>query len=202
MRAAGPIPTGALPEVLAYRPGTPVFGPAAIERTLAGRIVTLTDVDLALRMAVANPGGYRRLPRVIRTSRAAVKMVTGGCSDNAVERAEQLRSDYQDHWRARMGADPTARAAQARLHRLLLRISDEATTAAATSSAMWGAGLWRELQVRLGAGAAATADLEPDLLLGGVCELANRCQVWFSDRFDNEAEIARLRAQRAGAPQR
>jgi hypothetical protein len=155
-----------------------------------------------LRTAIANPGGYRPLPRLIRTSRMAVKMVTGGCSDNTVERAEQLRLDYQDHWRSRAGYDPTTRAAQARLDRLLLRINDEATTAAATPSTMWGAALWRELQLRVDAGpTAADRDLDPDLLLGGVCELASRCQVWFSDRFDVDAEIARLRAQREGAPQ-
>lgn len=202
MRAKGPIPQGALPDVLAYRPGTPPSGPAEIERALAARIVTVLDIDLAVRTALANPGGYQPLPRLTRTSRMAVKMETGRCSDNSIERAEQLRLDHQDYWRTRISSDPAARADQERLRRLLLRISDDATAAVPKASDPRGAQLWAELQARLDATPASQVpeNMDPDLLLGGICDLANRCRVWFSDSFDVEAEIARRRAQRGGSP--
>jgi len=97
MRAAGPIPAGALPAVLAYRPGALLPGTAEIERELGARIVTLTDIDIAIRIAIANPGGYLPLARVSLTSRVAIKMAAGHCADNSIERAEQLRLDYQKY---------------------------------------------------------------------------------------------------------
>lgn len=200
MRDAGPMPAGALPEVMAYRPGTGVPGAAEIERALASRIVTMADVDVAIRSAIANPGGYRPLPRLVRTSRLAVKLTAGGCADNTIERAEQLRADYQDYWRARTSVDPTAQVEQGRIRRLLLRHSDEATRAAQPLAMNAGPALWGDIQHRIDQtpGAQLTDGLDPELMLGGVCDLANRCQVWFSDAFDVDAEVARLREQEEG----
>ena len=196
MRARGPVPRGALPAVLSYRPGT--GAPAGTdERDLAARIVTVADIDVALRAAFANPGGYRPLAPIARLTRIAVKMTVGGCADNSIERAEQLRLDYQRYWRARISGDPAARAAQERLRRSLLRISDQATNEViASAEGSWGAALWRELQARAERERAGSwsNDLDADLRLGGICDLANRCQVWFSASFDVEAELARLRA--------
>jgi hypothetical protein len=130
-------------------------------------------------------------------------MAAGSCSDNSIERAEQLRLDYQRYWRGRVSGDPTARISQERLRRELLRISDQATAAVVpTPDAAWGAALWQELQARVEAisGGAWPDDLDPGLRLGGICDLGNRCQVWFSDRFDVGAAIARLRTQQAVAP--
>jgi len=124
-------------------------------------------------------------------------MTAGGCADNSIERAEQLRLDYQRYWRARVSGDPTARAAPERLRRALLRPSDQATSdVMATAEATWGAALWRELQARVEGIPAGSwpDDLDADLLLGGICDLANRCQVWFGISFDVDAELARLRA--------
>jgi hypothetical protein len=158
--------------------------------------VTVADIDVALRAAFANPDGYRPLMPVARLTRIAVKMTAGECADNSIERAEQLRLDYQRYWRARVSGDPGARAAQERLRRSLLRISDQATNdVIAAAEGGWGAALWRELQARVEREPAGSwpDDLDADLRLGGICDLANRCQVWFSGSFDVEAELARLR---------
>ena len=196
MRARGPVPRGALPAVLSYRPGT--GAPAGVdERDLAGRIIAVADIDVALRTALANPGGYRPLAPIVRLTRIAVKMTAGGCADNSIERAEQLRLDYQRYWRARISGDPAARAVQEGLRRSLLRVSDQATSDVMTlGEEAWGAALWQKLQARveeMSAGAWPD-DLDADLRLGGICDLVNRCQVWFGSGFDVDAELARLRA--------
>ena len=54
----------------------------------------MTDIDIAIRTALAMPAGYEPVQRVPLTTRLAVKMNTGGCSDNAVERAEHLPFGY------------------------------------------------------------------------------------------------------------
>ena len=195
MRARGQVPWGALPRVLSYRPGTAVTG--MDERDLAVRIVTVADIDVALRTALSDPAGYRPLAPITRLTRVAVKMTVGGCADNSIERAEQLRLDYQRYWRARISGDPAARAVQEQLRRSLLRISDQATSAAnSTAEAAWGVALWRELQARVEEMPAGPwpDDLDADLRLGGICDLANQCKIWFSRGFDVEAELARLRA--------
>jgi hypothetical protein len=197
MRAAGPTPRGLLPAILAYRPGVlPTV--ANNERELAARVITLADIDLAVRTAIAHPRGYLPLPPAPSLSRIGVKMTAGRCTDNSIERAEHLRLDYQRYWRARINGDPVARASQEQLRRALLRISDEATAAViGTGQAVWGVGLWHEMQARVeGMPAGAWPDdLDADLRLGGICDLISRCQVWFTDRFDVDAAIARLRAQ-------
>jgi hypothetical protein len=195
MRAAGPTPRGALPTVLAYQPG--VLPPtAADERNLAARIITMADIDLAVRTAIAYPRGYLPLPTAPRVSRIGVKMTAGRCTDNSIERAEHLRLDYQRYWRGRTSGDPEARASQECLRRALLRISDEATTAvSAGARTPWGADLWQELRARVEAmpTRAWPDDLDADLRLGGICDLIGRCRVWFSDRFDVDAVIAHVR---------
>jgi hypothetical protein len=195
-------PGGALPAVLAYHPGTLPPGTAG-ERGLAARIVTVTDIDVAVRAALAHPRGYLPLPPAPRVTRLAVKMAAGCCTDNSIERAEQLRLDSQRYWRSRVSGDPTARTSQERLRRELLRISDQVTAAVSSMpGAAWGADLWRELQARVEAmpGGGWPEDLDLGLRLGGICDLGNRCQVWFSDRFDIDAAIVRLRAQQEVAP--
>jgi hypothetical protein len=180
--------------VLAYQPGTqPAVG--YDERALATRIVTTADIDYAIRTAVIHPGGYLPLAPPARLTRIAVKMAAGGCSANSIERAEQLRLDYQQYWRNRISGDPTARADQERLRRALLLISDRATPSTTEVPGSWGAAFWRSLQADVATVPAGMwpDDLDADLRLGGICDLAARCRVWFSDRFDVDAAIARLR---------
>ena len=197
MRAGGPVPLAALPKVLAYRIGAGAPNVEEIERSLIARIITMQDIDVAIRVAVRNPGGYRPLPRLERASRVAVKMAVGTCTDNSIERAEQLRADYQEYWSERMAIDTGARVERARLRRTLLRVSDEATAAVGGIAAADGPALWAELQRRLQVlpRTQFPGDMDADLLLGGVCELSNHCQVWFSERFDVEAARASLRAE-------
>jgi hypothetical protein len=163
----------------------------------------VTDIDVAVRTALAHPRGYLPLAPVPRVTRLAVKMAAGCCADNSIERAEQLRLDYQRYWRARVSGDPTARTSQERLRRELLRISDQATAAVSpVPGAAWGAALWQEMQARVEArpSGAWPDGLDPGLRLGGICDLGNRCRVWFSDSFDVDAAIARLRAQQTVTP--
>lgn len=198
MRAAGPRAEGALPPVLAYRPGAHLPSPGEMERGLAVRIVTLDDIDVALRTAIAHPGAYFPIAPLPHTSRMAIKMVRGKCIDNSIERAEHLRLDYRQYWRGRAASDPAAKAIQERLWRVLLRVSDAATASVINETAQddsWGPRLWDELQTRVNNIPLVDrpADMDAELLLGGICELSNRCRVWFSNRFDVDAERTRMR---------
>ncbi len=139
MRAAGPMSRGALPVVLGH---SPVARREAAEsaRDLAARIITMADIDLVIRTAIANPRGYLPMPTAPRITRIGVKMEAGRCPGNSIERAEQLRLDYQNYWRSRTSSDPAARARQAQLRRMLLRICDEATSAVSASSSRCAGG--------------------------------------------------------------
>ena len=199
MRASGDTPSGALPQVLRNRASG---GPSSIndlERAHAARIVTVSDIEIAIQIAIDNPGAFRRTTTARKTSRTAIKMSIGRCSVNSIERAEQLRLDYQKHWRVRIADDPTARLERDRLRRRLLRISDEATSAIGPPAEPWGADLWAELGARVDAIPDMQRPLgfDADLLLGGLADLTDLCQVWFSPEFDIEAEIERRRTSRA-----
>ncbi|MER5744799.1 hypothetical protein ABT097_16205 [Streptomyces sp. NPDC002225] len=198
MRAAGPMPRGKLPLVLAYKPGTPLPSATDLERADVGRIITLAEIDVAVRMAIANPQGFRPLVPQPRLTRLSVKMKAGHCGEISIERAEELQREYRDYWRHRMSGDTTARAEQAKLRRRLHRLSDEA---AADLPVIRGKELWKELQRRVDDLPEETlpVGMDADLLLGGVCDLTSECKVWFSNSFDVEAEIERLRASRGEA---
>lgn len=183
MRAAGPSMGGALPVVVGVEH----------DDLLASRTLTLDDVDTAVRFALANVAGYAPLPRVVKANRMAVKMIQGGCSDNAVERADELRLQYRRYWRARR-SNPNTSDLRRRLDNTLLRVVDEATDVVRAEQAMWGALLWRELGRRLLRleGQAEARGLNADLLLGGVSELANNCHAWYTDRFDVREVLRQL----------
>jgi hypothetical protein len=200
MRAAGPMPRGKLPAVLAYKPGAPLPSAADLERADVSRIVSLTDIDIAIRTAIAHPRGFQPLVAQPRLSRLAVKMAAGHCGGNSIERAEELQREYRDYWRHRLDGDPAARAEQARLRRRLHRVSDEAT-AATSNATVQGQALWQEVQRRVDELPEETlpVGMDGDLALGGICDLTSQCKVWFSERFDVDAEITRLRARREEA---
>jgi hypothetical protein len=201
MRAAGPRVNAVISPVLAFMNGSGPATSADKERELSSRIVTMQDIDLVVMTAVANPAAYESLGSPVRLSRAAIKMGRGRCSDNSIERGEQLRKDYQRYWRDRLTGDPTALADRERLRRLLLRVSDKVDTPSLRAQAVWGHEFWRLLQDELDAIPAERipAGLDSDLLLGGISELANACQVWFSDRFDVAEEFDRLREENRGS---
>ncbi|MFE4089221.1 hypothetical protein [Streptomyces sp. YIM B13502] len=183
--------------MLAYRVGATTPDTAQLERALLNRIVTLDDIDLAVRTAIAQPHGYRPLPRLQRTTKLAVKMAAGQCSDNSIERAEHLAQEYRDFWREQRSSDPTARAAQTRLERHLLRISDDATQTT-LAEVPRGPAFWLALQRLLAASPLPDlpSGMDPELLLGGICELTSQCKVWFSDSFDVDQAIEAIQRGR------
>ncbi|GAA4560187.1 hypothetical protein GCM10023097_73880 [Streptomyces collinus] len=201
MKAAGPRSNAIISPVLAFASGSQPPTSTDRERELASRIVTMQDIDLAIMTAVANPSAYGSLSSPIRLSRSAVKMRKGRCSDNSIERGEQLRRDFQRYWRSRLSGDPTALAEREKLRRLLLRVSDRSDTPALRSKAEWGADFWIALQEALDnvPENQLPAGMDPDLLLGGISELTNECKIWFSEVFDVAVEINRLREQNRGS---
>ncbi|MCC5032282.1 DUF4297 domain-containing protein [Streptomyces sp. WAC 00631] len=201
MRAAGPRPDGALPPVLSLANGRAPSSRGESERDLMARLVTMQDIDIAVVTAISNPSAYESLSPPVRMSRAAVKMKKGKCSDNSIERGEQLRRDYLKYWRARMSGDPTALAEREALRRLLLRISDQVCNPSLRAVEEWGTAFWFAIQTALDEVPAEKlpAGMDSDLLLGGISDLANACQIWFSDSFDVAAEIANLRERNQGS---
>lgn len=197
MRARGTIPSGELPVVLQRDAGNSTV-PPDIRRTVATRTVTMGDIELAITTALAMPGGYEPLPRMPFTSRLGVKMHVGGCSDNAVERALSLRIDYLDYWRDRESGEATARVERKRLERRLQRVTDQATN----STAPQGALLWRRFEAEIDAiePEILPIGMDTDLAVGGVCDLAGQCKVWFGPRFDVAAVIDRIRTAGEAGP--
>ncbi len=183
MRAAGPSVGGALPTVL----GTPH------DDALAPRTLLLADIDIAVRIGLSHVAGYAPLPRVVKANRMAIKMARGGCNDNSIERADELRLQYRRYIRA-LRSNPSTRDRHAVVTNMLLRVVDEASRAVYSDSAEWGDALWGELDRRFRAmeGTSGAHGLSADLLLGGASELADRCRAWFTDRFDAQSELTRL----------
>ena len=190
MRDAGPAVGGALPTVLGVEH----------DDALASRTLTLDDIDTAVRFALDNIAGYVALPRIIKANRMAVKMTQGGCSDNAVERADDLRLQYRQYWRARR-SNPNTTDTRRLVENALGRAIDEATDLVRTDGGVWGARLWRDLGLRLQAleGQADAQGLNADLLLGGVSELANSCRAWYTDRFDAKEMLRQLISREAAS---
>lgn len=196
MRAAGPLDTGGLPSAL---PNGAALSAAddVRQRNLQRRTITVDDIRIAIDVGTANPGAYQPLPRTTRTTRAAVKMEVGNCYDNSIERAEQLKVDFQAYWRERKSGDPLCGPAERSLRRLLLRIADETTNQVETAGESWGRQFWKgvESNIRNIPTSEIPAGMDSDLLLGGVSDLANRCQIWFSDRFDIDSVMGDFREE-------
>ncbi|MGW7468642.1 hypothetical protein ACWGJT_29295 [Streptomyces xantholiticus] len=201
MRAAGPRTNSAISPVLAFASGSAAPTSKDHERELRGRIVTMHDIDLAIMVAVANPSAYESLSSPVRLSRAAIKMRKGKCSDNSIERGEQLRKDYQRYWRGRLTGDPTALAERQKIRHLLLEVSDRADTPTVRSSSDWGRDFWFALQDALQSipEQQLPAGLDAHLLLGGISELTNECKIWFSEIFDVAHEMNRIREESRGS---
>jgi hypothetical protein len=197
MRAKGPVPWAGLPEVLFGRRVEESFTTATDARSIRERVVTMEDIEIAIETAISQPTGFTPVVRVPRSTRLAVKMATGGCTDNGIERAEELRQDYKTYWRDRQSGDPTARSEQRKLQRRLLRISDQAST-----PGLPGTMFWQRVQDRVDDIPAdeLPRGMDPDLALGGICDLANECKVWFGERFNVAARIAEIHAQRDTQP--
>lgn len=187
MRAQGTTERGGLPVIGATAAATTSSAISVNERT-----VTLADIEIAVATAVAHPGAYQPISVPPRRTKLSAKMAHGGCAETSIERAERLRLAYSGYRRERRNSIPGSSAEIARLEAMLHRIADEETHRSRSTSGGWGADLWAALSSRLHE---SQTDLSPfqidgDLGLGGICELTARCQVWFSDKFDVESEIA------------
>lgn len=187
MRAAGPTPRASLPLVLG----------AKDELGFEARQLTLSEIRTIVAVALANPAGYRPLPKRIKTTKVAVKMSVGGCSDNAIARAENLRLQFRRHMRD-VTSGPSQAAAQQKIENILQRIAEEQTDLVRDGAAQWGPQLWTSLQTRLDdlEGSPKARGLDSDLLMGAIAELANNCHVWFSPDFDAD-EFSRQLAEEA-----
>lgn len=183
MRDRGPSLRGGLSPVIA-RPENETR--SASDSALETRVVTLDDVVLAVNIALSHPVAYLPPQPSPRTTKLGIKMSVGDCSDTSIERAERLRLDYVRYRRERGKSVPGSSAEQRQIERKLHRIADEETEQARVSTGNWGGDLWLSLSRRLEDPSADMMDagLDGDLMLGGICDLASRCQVWFSPRFD------------------
>lgn len=199
MRARGPKPHGDLPVVLATSSRSGGATTDFVTRaTLEGRTIDLQDIELAIRVALRNPQGYMPLAIPAQLTRLGVKMARGGCSDTSIARAERLRSDFKRYRRERGSGTPGAIAEWRSLERHLMRIADIATQSARAPHGTWGSPLWSDLAQRLGNDSAPDwlDGLDTELALGAICDLTDRCEVWFSPHFDVRSELVRLRAER------
>lgn len=199
MRAHGPQPDGALPFILVASP-TSILGTSSSEvsRALLPRTVDVRDIAFAIQTALAHPEGYMPLTPPAQLTKLSVKMARGRCADTSISRAEILRSDFRRYWRQRDGI-PGIHPERYALERTLLRIADEATSEVRTPIGPWGSPLWTALSAHLHRHhqSHSTSALDPELALGGVCDLAAQCHVWFSPRFDVNSVLAQLRSERA-----
>jgi hypothetical protein len=185
MRAAGPRSRGGLVQ----------FNPEP-ELALEVRSLTVAQVDAVVRIASRNAGGFTPLPTFRPLNRMAVKMAEGGCHENAIQRAEVLRIDYRRRYARRSGL-PSEEADRIRLQRLLLRVVDESTYAVVADGQQWGGPLWQAIGSRLDQldGSPEALHLDSDTMLGGICDLANACRVWFSPRFDVSERLRAIKEQ-------
>lgn len=183
MRAAGPTSRAALPLVLG----------AADEAGYEARSLTLGEVTVIVEVAVDNAAGLAPLPKPVRTTRVAVKMAQGGCTETSIRRAETLRLQFKTYWRT-VSSGPGRAAQQQKVDNVLHRIAEDETEKVATDDAPWGRALWSSVRTRVDAleSSPKAHGLDADLLMGGVAELSNNCLVWFSEGFDVDEVSRRL----------
>lgn len=188
MRARGSTERGGLPAVAAAGDRS---GPIAGSDDLEPRTITTRDILLAVRSAIQHPGAYMPLARPAKLTKLSVKMANGGCSDTSIARAERLRLDFARYRRAREATVPGSSAERSAIERHLMRIADEETARVRTAVGRWGADLWGAMSARLTNAPPQhlAAGLDGELALGGVADLASRCQVWFSPGFDVDGAI-------------
>jgi len=167
-----------------------------VRRRIARRLVKLEDIQTAIETALAIPAAFAVLPPLPVISRVEIKMSEGGCSSNAVSRATALRVEYENYWRDMESGDPAARATRKKLESLLRRVSDHEMG----DSELSGTQLWRALErrmVELQETGQLPAGVDSEIALGGICDLSNRCEIWFGPRFDIAAMIASRRSDGA-----
>jgi hypothetical protein len=190
MRARGPVLNGGL--------GATGAQPAAqqLARDLASRTVTVGDLRTTVLLAAGSPAAFASLPQPTRTDTLSLKMDAGGCLGTSIERASGLRRRYRryvDERKSNIGFVSEIEDLEAQIHRFADRMQQEVP-----EQPGWGATVWALMNQALEDDAAVVpSGIDGELLLGGVCELARRCEIWFTPQaFDIKAR----RRELAGGP--
>ena len=66
-------------------------------------MVTMADIQDAIRWALMVPGGFGPLPVLPPTDPLEAKLQEEGCSANTIERSTSLRVVYREYWSDRRG---------------------------------------------------------------------------------------------------
>jgi hypothetical protein len=189
MRAAGPSVVRTPPAGSSLLPPHPVLSQ---DLEISRRTLSVQDISVLIEVVLANPGGFQPVRPPFRTSKLGFKMQRGGCLDTSIDRAEQLRLGYRRYMRERQASTPGPNLDVAAATRQLHRIADKASSSVFQQDRPWGQALWRELDKQLDDPTAfgEAMEMDRDIALGGICDLANQCLVWFSPRFDIAAEMS------------
>ncbi|WP_328381013.1 hypothetical protein OHQ88_24590 [Micromonospora zamorensis] len=197
MRGRGKLPLQDLAGIIANIRGE--SSTQRLERTLRRRVVTAQDVIFAVQNAVNSPGAYATPNLTVAATRLAAKLEDGGCTVTTILSAET----FAERWRRERhkNSDVPGMAgqfydAEERLRYLASKVAEEA--AEESGGAKFGSKMWRKLDGSELAGALGALPVphDPLVALGGICDLASRCQVWFGPHFDVEARQAQMRGQR------
>ncbi|MFF5233912.1 hypothetical protein [Dactylosporangium sp. NPDC000521] len=201
MRGRGKVPLGELAALIGrFKRETPADG---LARKLRRRHVTASDVIAAVNTAVLAPQAYVSVDLTLAATRLAAKLHHGGCSPTTILTAESLAARWRRAMHERMPDVPGSSVAfaDAEMH---LRVAASAAAEAAASASgdsLYGSAMWQRLSSRDLTPALKDLPLSGDslLALGGICDLASRCQVWFGPEFDVELAQTLLRASRPKA---
>lgn len=197
MRGRGPLPMGGLTPLIAAARGMSVS--QTLSEQLRSRRVTVSDILVAVETAASAPGAYTELDFPSPTTRLALKLLDGGCTPTTIRTAEALAANWRQTRHERVADVPGIvadfAAAELRL-RQLASIAAERSSSQDTS-AKYGSAMWQELN-RLATANALTSlpvNVNDHLAMGGICDLASRCQVWFGPEFDIAAAQEKARAE-------
>lgn len=192
MRARGEGERGGLPIVGGVKGGS--FS----EELKDQRGYNLKDIQIAVETCARHPKAFELSSFPRRLTRLSTKMAMGRCADTSIERAEKLRLDYVRYRRERKNAAPGNVNETRKIDNALHRIADEETQMVRSYAEGWGADLWNGLSARFSPDQQLSngIEIEGDLALGGVCQLTQDCQVWFSDGFDVDGTIKQIKAMK------
>lgn len=172
-----------------------------IDEKVSRRIVSLKALRYAIMQAQAEPAAYSIAPPAkVVVSTIGLKLEAGGCDQTVLSAAEALHNSWKNTLKSWLPDVPLISPRVAQLESTLLRIASMAVIRVkqgALAGDHYGERLWLEFCESL-----TVERLRPDfpmpltddLLLGAACDLASRCRVWFSPKFDVAA--ARERAIR------
>jgi hypothetical protein len=179
MTARGPVPLGDLAPLVAAARGETAR--EALARELRARQVSVEDILTTVQTAATAPAAYTSLDVPPAATKLAMKLTEGGCTPTTVRTAESLALQWRRTRRERVGDVPGVAAdfAAAELQlRQLASAAAETAASSATAGTAYGPAMWLELNRAVTADALARLPFPADdlLALGGVCDLASRCE--------------------------